>query len=316
MSRMIMNIKGLSSLMIPRVFFTNKLKNKLSLVQNLKPVELEKIKHRFNYYNNINDFFEVLPIKDIEHASLKDNLLKNTSYSFDFYKVSKYFSKDFKVNKFFYDCGTEFKTTITKSRPINSSNVILKLDGRRHFCFLKDNIDFKNKLDLAVFRGACLQKNRIDFMNKFKDSNRLNLGNVIKSNRGGYLSKEEQLKYKFIISLEGWDVATNLKWIMSSNSIAITPRLKYETWFMEGRLIPNEHFLLIKDDFSDIFDVMDNALSNNDLVKNIIRNQNEYIKQFLDFKTEELIGILVLAKYFYFSNQLKLDNFILDLFKD
>ncbi|MBT0880061.1 glycosyl transferase family 90 [Campylobacter sp. 2018MI27] len=117
-----------------------------------------------------------------------------------------------------------------------------------------------------------------------------------------------------MISLEGWDVATNLKWIMSSNSIAITPRLKYETWFMEGKLIPNEHFLLIQDDFSDILDVMDNALTNDKLVKNIIKNQNEYIQQFLNPNIEELLGILVLAKYFYYSNQVKLDNFVIELF--
>ena len=31
----------------------------------------------------------------------------------------------------------------------------------------------------------------------------------------------EQLQYKFILCFEGNDVASNLKWVMSSNSIAI-----------------------------------------------------------------------------------------------
>ncbi|MBZ7977587.1 lipopolysaccharide biosynthesis protein [Campylobacter sp. RM12654] len=314
MSRMIMNLKGLGALSIPRVFFNMQLISKLNALKKLKNDEILHIKNRLNYYNKINDFFELKKIENVEHSKLGENLLKNTSYSFDFYKVSKYFHKDLKINKFFYDCSSEFLNTITKSRPIDSKNVILKLDSRRHFCFLDDKNDFKDKVDLAVFRGACVQQNRIDFMNKFQDCDRLNLGNVNKKNRSGYLSKEEQLKYKFIISLEGWDVATNLKWIMSSNSIAITPRLKYETWFMEGKLIPNEHFLLIQDDFSDILDVMDNALTNDKLVKNIIKNQNEYIQQFLNPNIEELLGILVLAKYFYYSNQVKLDNFVIELF--
>jgi len=63
---------------------------------------------------------------------------------------------------------------------------------------------------------------------------------------------DEQLEYKFILSLEGNDVATNLKWIMSSNSLAFMPRPKYETWFMEGNLVPNHHYILIKDDYSDL----------------------------------------------------------------
>jgi len=33
----------------------------------------------------------------------------------------------------------------------------------------------------------------------------------------------QHLKYKFVLSLEVNDVASNLKWIMSSNSIAVMP---------------------------------------------------------------------------------------------
>ena len=34
----------------------------------------------------------------------------------------------------------------------------------------------------------------------------------------------EHLDYKFIIALEGNDVASNLKWVMSSNSLAVMTR--------------------------------------------------------------------------------------------
>ena len=47
----------------------------------------------------------------------------------------------------------------------------------------------------------------------------------------------EQLHYKFILCSEGNDVASNLKWVMSSNSIAVMPKPKFETWFMEGILV-------------------------------------------------------------------------------
>lgn len=35
------------------------------------------------------------------------------------------------------------------------------------------------------------------------------------------------------------------------------PKPKFETWFMEGALIPNHHYVLIKDDFSDLEEQLD-----------------------------------------------------------
>lgn len=186
MSRMMMNLKGLSALCLPQFFYS--LDNKLKRINKLKSNEIERLRNRLNYYNKINNFFTVEKVDDrVSLERLGDNLLKNTSYSFDFYKVGRYFSKDFFVNKFFYDCGDEFNKTITKSRPIGSNNILLKLDSRRHFCFLKDNVNYENKLDLAVFRGACYQQNRIDFMNKFKNNPILNIADTkdYRQNGGG-----------------------------------------------------------------------------------------------------------------------------------
>ncbi|MDE4959522.1 glycosyl transferase family 90, partial [Francisella tularensis subsp. holarctica] len=59
----------------------------------------------------------------------------------------------------------------------------------------------------------------------------------------GFLSIQDQIKYKYIVSIEGYDVATNLKWIMNSNSLCFMNKPKYETWFMEGTLIPNHHYV-------------------------------------------------------------------------
>ena len=68
----------------------------------------------------------------------------------------------------------------------------------------------------------------------------------------GHISEYDHLGYKFIMCLEGNDVATNLKWVMSSNSLAVMPKPVYETWYMEGRLIPNYHYVEIKPDYSDL----------------------------------------------------------------
>ena len=70
--------------------------------------------------------------------------------------------------------------------------------------------------------------------------------------RADTLPTHRHLNYKFILCLEGNDVASNLKWVMSSNSIAVMPKPKYETWFMEGKLKGNVHYIEIKDDYSDL----------------------------------------------------------------
>ena len=112
----------------------------------------------------------------------------------------------------------------------------------------------------------------------------------------------EHLDYKFIMSLEGNDVASNLKWVMSSNSIAVTPRLTCETWFMEGTLRPNYHYIEVKDDFSDLEERLQYYIEHPDEAEAIIRHAHEYVAQFRDKKREKLISLLALKKYFERTN--------------
>lgn len=328
--RLIMNIVGLSTYLIPQILFKTSLNKILNTLKYKNSTELDKLKNRLKFYNNINDNFSLnLDEITLKHRlkrarnvgtfQINSGLLKDTSYSYDFYKYSKYFSQNFIAKRDFGDCTQDLKYTITKSRPIGANNIIMKLDANRHFDFIKDNLDYIKKYDKCVFRGACYQENRIRFLQKYFNHNLVNSADTSKNKdlskyQIGYLSKKEQLKYKFIISLEGYDVATNLKWIMASNSIALSPRLRYETWFMESKLIENEHFVLLNDDFSNLLDVIENLKSNEKLAKQIIKNANEYASIFFDKESEKILNILVLAKYFYFSNQMKFDDYVIDLF--
>jgi hypothetical protein len=117
------------------------------------------------------------------------------------------------------------------------------------------------------------------------------------------ISIKQQLKYKYIMAIEGNDVASNLKWIMSSQSIAVMPRPKYETWFMEGCLIPNYHYIEIKEDFSDLIEKVNYYEQHPEQAKAIIKNANEYVKPFKDKKREKLLSILVLKRYFEKTGQ-------------
>ena len=114
--------------------------------------------------------------------------------------------------------------------------------------------------------------------------------------------KANQTEFKYILSLEGVDVATNLKWIMSSNSLCFSQRPRFETWFMEGRLIPNVHYVEIAEDFSDINDKIAFYERHPEEALRIIANANAYITQFMNADDEALLAHLVVARYFKFCS--------------
>ena len=92
---------------------------------------------------------------------------------------------------------------------------------------------------------------------------------------------------------------------MSSNSVAVMPKPKYESWFMEGKLIPDYHYIQIKDDYSDLEEKINYYIKNTDKLKIISKNANEYISQFKDKESEKIISILVMEKFFSLTNQKK-----------
>ena len=198
-----------------------------------------------------------------------------------------------------------------KSRPIkgnNANSVLLKLDRVRHFLFVNDRLKFTEKADKVVFRGLIgqfdsntLKQNRYDFVKKFFGNPRFNIGVIDKGFNEWYTEKmtiREHLSYKFIMALEGNDVASNLKWIMSSNSIAVMPRPTYETWFMEGTLIPDYHYIEVKADYSDLEAKIDYYISHPDEAQSIINHAHEYVDKFRNPRRECIISMLVLDKYF------------------
>ena len=204
--------------------------------------------------------------------------------------------------------------SIVKSRPLvegNTNSVVLKLDKNRHFLFVNDHKPWREKRDVAIFRGDLgpHKPNRDLFMRRFADGQSpmvdaasTNYNEAHPEWQAGKLTIGEHLDYKFIMSLEGNDVASNLKWVMSSNSIAVTPRHTVETWFMEGTLIPNYHYIEVKDDFSDLEERLTYYIEHPDEAEAIIQHAHEYVDQFRDKEREKLISLLVLKKYFEITN--------------
>ena len=267
---------------------------------------------RVNYYNKLNNR-AILPTESPRLGKLK--LKKRGSvYFFDSYEYIRFFDKTLQWNYCFGDITyIPDRPSIVKSRPIASNNensVLLKLDKVRHFIFLKDKIPFQKKNNKIIFRGKVVNKpRRIQFMQQYFHHPMCDLGDVSritqKTKKWNREKKTlfEHLDYKFILALEGNDVASNLKWVMSSNSIAVMPKPTYETWFMEGKLIPNFHYIEIMEDYSDLEERLNYYINHEEEALEIIKNAHEYVEPFKNKKREDIISLLVLKKYFFHTLQ-------------
>ena len=267
---------------------------------------LDKIQKRVDYYCKINSpktLSKLTKIKDLKSP-------KNPkSYYFDAYEYARFFEEDKFIDFLFGDVIHVPNTpSIVKSRPIvedNENSVLLKLDKVRHFVRINNDKPFENKKNMLIGRGAIYQQHRYDFYKKYFNHPLCNLGGVGKRGQQGEpewlkpkLSLKEHLEYKFILSLQGNDVATNLKWIMSSNSIAVMPKPTIETWFMEGTLEGGKHYIEIKDDYSDLETQLEYYIANPDKCLEIIKNAQQHTQQFWNKDIEDLCSLLVLEKYF------------------
>ena len=274
------------------------------------------ILQRTNYYNRLTA--ETVIDTNLwakQSVSLKEQPMTGQSvYYHDSMEIARYFDEELKWILLPGDTKhVPILPSITKSRPLGEfpTAVLLNMDKVRHFLFVDDKKVWRDKKNVAIFRGDLGQwkENRNIFMRRFAngqsplvDAASTNLWDEHPEWQKEKLTIGEHLDYKFIMSLEGNDVASNLKWVMSSNSIAVTPRLTCETWFMEGTLIPNYHYIEVKPDFSDLEERLTYYIEHPDEALAIIRHAHDYVAAFRDQNRERLISLLVLKKYFEITN--------------
>lgn len=292
---------------IPSTFYQKKLAQKIHSKQ-----QLSAILKRVAYYNKLSN---TITLKNPVLLSEIKTVPGSKVYFFDLYQYSRYFNQKLKGLFLFGDITEVPKQpTFVKSRPIgdnNANSVLLKWNKLRHFMFIKkEQKTYPEKKNMLVSRGKVhkTQAHRIKFIEKYFAHPMCNIGRVNTNDLNPLwkvprLSIDQQLDYKFILCLEGNDVASNLKWVMSSQSIAVMPKPKYETWFMEGLLVADVHYIIIKDDYTDLEQRLNYYINNQDKALQIIENANAYVQQFRNQENETLISLLTLKKYFEKTNQ-------------
>lgn len=238
---------------------------------------------------------------------------KYTTYFFDLYECVRCFPKWCRFSYKFGDVDWTFDSpTFAKTRPITngtSNTVVMPLNKVRHFRFITDQRSFREKKDMMVFRNVVRnQPHRTLLLEKFIDNPMCDVGQINHDSPNprfvkSYIPMEEQLDFKFIASIEGNDVATNLKWVMSSNSVAVMPRPRIESWFMEGTLIPDYHYIEVKPDYSDLIEKLNHYIDHPEKAEAIIEHAHAYVDRFRDREREILIGRLTAARYFQLTGQ-------------
>jgi hypothetical protein len=230
----------------------------------------------------------------------------------------------YKRKRFLYIYGDHARKSplegvLAKTRRCEDRAVtLLKLNPVRHWRYVAGipavDVDYRRKKEMAIWRGVLTGERkasgaRWDFVKKFYTSSRhFDVGfapfpkqenradpetNLLKDRK----TVEEMLRYKFLVCLEGNDVASGLKWMLSSNSVVMMPRPTVSSWVMEEKLQPFVHYIPLADDFSDAEERFHWAVNHEEECMKISRNASEYMSQFMDHRREVLIECAVLKRY-------------------
>ena len=301
----------------PSVIFRLRLKNILN-----DSFQKEHIQSRVKYYFKKTSNFRVSKKGKKLSELFWNQFFKNkqNSHFIDFYMLLRFFNKKNKVD-FIYSTKDNIDSSIAKkhppyptfvkSRPISSNNqnsILLKLNRVKLFHFIKDPKKFENKKNQAVWRGDIRNNPRREyFVKNFYRTPLFDIGQTSPKQdvawMKSFMSIKDQLDFKFIFCLEGKCISTNLFWAMSSNSVCVMPKPKYESWFMEGKLEDGVHYIEVKDDFSDAQEKIEFYNNNNNKCLEIIDNAKKFVKQFKDPKQERLIQLFILKQYFKSTGQ-------------
>ena len=258
----------------------------------------------------------------------EDTLSKNIKELY-FIPLKKLLSKTNNIDKpcrFFLGDIRHCETIVTflKNRFTGCGDGVLLrcLNFERHWRYvynkLKD-IPFEYKENAIFWRGSPTgypdrKGNRFDLITKWYNKNEninvafVRVDKVINdmNERNKWIQydkpirnpSDDFLKHKYILSLEGNDKDSGLNWKLNSNSLVLMPKPGVISWLMETTLVPNYHYVLIQDDFSDLEEKLIWCNANQDKCKEIIRNANEFMAQFSNAAMEEKLEEAVIHKYF------------------
>lgn len=283
----------------------SRLKKKICLHGWEQRPDADIIRRRVAYYCQLPDNSGLSPTaRKIKDIHLKDS---HSRYWFDLMRWLRAFPKRNKID--FIDGDTwenPDSPTFCKARRIDDKMrncVLINMDSLRHFTNVKDNIPFEEKENVLFFRGEIHGKpHRIRFFEKWAGHKDFNIGDTARNWSSPWPAERvtipEHFRYKYILALEGNDVATSLQWICGSNCIPVMIRPTVESWLMHGAMLPGIHYIEISPDFSDVAEKIAYYNSHPEEAKKISESSKAWLSQFHDPRREAIISYLTADSYF------------------
>ncbi len=111
------------------------------------------------------------------------------------------------------------------------------------------------------------------------------------------MSMRDQLQAKYLLCLEGNDVATSLKWMLASNSVVIMPHPTVESWACESFLRPFTHYVPVKADLSDLEEVFEWCREHHEHCRRIAESGKAFMDAFSDRAVEKKLQRRVATGY-------------------
>lgn len=184
--------------------------------------------------------------------------------------------------------------TVGKFRKGNDKSVIIwPLTIKRHYnplialSSVKDPL-WSEKKPVAVWRGGSTGKrgDLVKQMLKKTTTSDIDIGfshihehkTDLKKFVKGEMSMEEQLKYKYIISFEGNDIASGLKWQLASNSVVFMRKPRIFSYTMEDLLVPFVHYIPLNSNYSNLDEMLSWAKKHDSKCQNIANQSKEFMR--------------------------------------
>ena len=203
------------------------------------------------------------------------------------------------------------KKTIKTRKTCSRRGILLPFNSDRHWKLPDDlgqDLQWNQKRATVIWRGAPTggrsNPRRVEFVKKHSPKHDIwlsHLGTQGKEEWTKYvknrLSITSQLNHKYILSIEGNDVATNLKWVLASNSVPIMPIPTKESWLLESLLIPFIHYIPVASDLSNLDEVLEWCRANDKICEEVAINGKNYIEEFFNKKQNLEVSKIIYEKY-------------------
>ena len=121
---------------------------------------------------------------------------------------------------------------------------------------------------------------------------------IVSAGVKGAMSRAEQLRCRYLLALEGQDVASSLKWMLASNSVVLMPRPQVDSWACESLLEPFVHYVPVRPDLSDLDEAFAWCRANDDACRRISDNATAFMAPFRDAAAERALVDAVAERYF------------------